>query len=76
MLFRAAEPQLRYRIFERFYGLSEGLIQRFYAGQLRWSDKLRILIGRPPVPLRRALRSLPEERRRGRRPSSTSEEAT
>jgi lycopene beta-cyclase len=71
MLFRAAEPQLRYRIFERFYGLSEGLIQRFYAGQLRWSDKLRILIGRPPVPLRRALRSLPEVRSGDRRPSST-----
>ena len=58
MLFRAAEPELRYRIFERFYGLSPGLIRRFYAGQLKWTDKTRLLIGRPPVPVHRALRCL------------------
>ena len=34
MLFCAAEPDQRYRIFERFYGLSDPLIRRFYAGRL------------------------------------------
>jgi len=65
MLFRAAEPDQRYRIFERFYGLSDGLIRRFYAGRLKWNDKVRVLIGKPPVPVLRALRCLVE--RRGRR---------
>ena len=62
MLFRAAEPDRRYRIFERFYGLSDGLIRRFYAGRLTWFDKVRVLIGKPPVPVHRALRCLAENR--------------
>jgi len=62
MLFRAAEPELRYRIFERFYGLSGGLIRRFYAGRLKWIDKVRVVIGKPPVPVHRALRCLAENR--------------
>ena len=62
MLFRAAEPELRYRIFERFYGLSGGLIRRFYAGRLKWFDKVRVLIGKPPVPVHRALRCFAENR--------------
>ena len=62
MLFRAAEPELRYRIFERFYGLSGGLIRRFYAGRLKWIDKVRVLIGKPPVPVHRALRCFAENR--------------
>jgi len=63
MLFHAAKPELRYRIFERFYGLSGGLIRRFYAGHLTWTDKVRLLIGKPPVPVHRALRCLAESRR-------------
>jgi len=62
MLFRAAEPELRYRIFERFYGLSGGLIRRFYAGRLKWTDKVRVLTGKPPVPVLRALRCLADRR--------------
>jgi lycopene beta-cyclase len=62
MLFRAAVPESRYRIFERFYGLSAGLIRRFYAGRLTWTDKLRLLIGKPPVPIHRALRCVIEKR--------------
>jgi lycopene beta-cyclase len=58
MLFRAAVPEQRYRIFERFYGLSDPLIRRFYAGRLKWTDKVRLLIGKPPVPLIPALRCL------------------
>lgn len=58
MLFRAASSDTRYRIFERFYRLPAGLIARFYAGSSRTSDKLRILTGRPPVPISRAISAL------------------
>jgi lycopene beta-cyclase len=60
MLFRAAEPEARWRVLERFYGLSEGLVRRFYAGRSTLLDKARILTGKPPVPIRRALRELRE----------------
>jgi lycopene beta-cyclase len=58
MLFRAAEPHLRYKILERFYGLSPRLIERFYAGQTTLADKVRILSGKPPVPIHRAIAAL------------------
>jgi lycopene beta-cyclase len=58
MLFRAADPDARYRIFERFYRLSPGLIARFYAGRSTRGDKLRLLSGKPPVPVGRALAAL------------------
>jgi lycopene beta-cyclase len=76
MLFRAAEPEQRYRIFERFYGLSEGLIRRFYAGRLHWIDKVRILTGKPPVPIHRALKCLAENRGPKKTLSSSSRGAT
>ena len=58
MLFRAALPGMRYRVLERFYRLPLPLILRFYAGRSNGWDKLRILSGKPPVPLLRALRSM------------------
>lgn len=58
MLFRAAEPAERYRIFQRFYRLSPALIGRFYAGASSARDKLRLLSGRPPVPIGRAIRAI------------------
>jgi lycopene beta-cyclase len=58
MAFRASEPDLRYRIFERFYRLPAGLIARFYAGRSTTADKLRILSGKPPVPIGRAIAAL------------------
>lgn len=57
MLFRAAEPAERYRVLQHFYRLPADLIGRFYAGQLRGTDGLRILSGTPPVSVVRALRS-------------------
>lgn len=54
MLFRAAEPEERYRILERFYRLDAGLIARFYAGQSNLLDCARVLSGKPPVPIGRA----------------------
>jgi lycopene beta-cyclase len=61
MLFRAARPGERYRVLERFYGLPEALIARFYAARLTRLDKLRILCGKPPVPIAAALRCLREK---------------
>lgn len=58
MLFRAAEPEERYRILERFYRLSPELIGRFYAGRSTMTDKARILTGKPPVPIGRAVRAI------------------
>jgi lycopene beta-cyclase len=58
MLFRAARPQDRYRVLERFYRLPEDTIHRFYAGRLTPLDRARLLVGRPPVPLGRAARCL------------------
>jgi lycopene beta-cyclase len=55
MLFRAAEPDGRYRVLEHFYRLNPKLIGRFYAGRSTMGDKARILMGKPPVPIRRAL---------------------
>lgn len=58
MLFRAAEPEERYRILERFYRLDAGLIARFYAGQSSLLDRARVLAGKPPVPIGRAWQAI------------------
>ena len=74
MLFRAAKPTERYSVLQRFYGLNQGLIERFYAGTLTWRDKVRILIGKPPVPVHKALYNFSErafiKRERSKRESS------
>jgi len=61
MLFRAADPPERYRILERFYRLPEPLIGRFYAGRSTLADRARILAGKPPVPVGRALAAMMEK---------------
>jgi len=58
MLFGAGAPDQRYRIFERFYRLPEPLIERFYAARSTSADKLRVLAGKPPVPIGAGLRAL------------------
>lgn len=58
MLFGAANPQDRYRVLERFYRLPAPLIERLYAGRSTWADRARILAGKPPVPLGRAVKAL------------------
>ena len=63
MLFRAAEPRERWKVLRRFYGLPEPLVRRFYAGASTALDKVRILAGKPPVPVGRALRQLRESGR-------------
>jgi len=61
MLFKAARPEKRYGVLERFYGLSEGIVERFYRNRLTKKDKLRILIGKPPVPVSKALYNFSEK---------------
>ena len=55
LLFKASLPSKRHLVLQRFYTLSESLIKRFYEGNLHKKDKLRILIGKPPVPVLKAL---------------------
>lgn len=57
MLFLAGAPDNRWRVMQRFYGLPEQTIARFYAGNMTFSDKARILTGKPPVPVIQALRA-------------------
>jgi lycopene beta-cyclase len=58
MLFGAAVPHKRAGIFARFYRLPQPLVERFYRGQSTMADKLRVLVGKPPVALHRALAAL------------------
>jgi lycopene beta-cyclase len=58
-LFIASQGAERRRIFERFYRLPQSLIERFYAADLKTRDKVRIVFGRPPVSLTRALGAIP-----------------
>ena len=58
MLFLAGRPQDRWQVMQRFYGLPEPLIERFYAGMPSLRDKLRILSGKPPVPVSEACSAL------------------
>ena len=57
MLFLAGRPQDRWQVMQRFYGLPEGLIHRFYAAHSGWQDRARILSGKPPVPVKQALQA-------------------
>lgn len=58
MLFGVPDPNKRYRIFERFYRLPEGLIERFYAGKSTRKDRMRVLTGRPPMSVFSAIKAL------------------
>lgn len=60
MLFRGCAPERRYTLLQRFYRMPEGLIERFYAGRLTAADQLRIVTGKPPIPIGTAIRCLPE----------------
>ncbi|UOF00051.1 lycopene beta-cyclase CrtY [Bdellovibrio reynosensis] len=58
LLFQAAQPNERFKIFERFYSLPESLIANFYRASLSNAEKIRILSGKPPVPVTEALKCL------------------
>lgn len=60
MLFQGCAPDERYRILERFYRLPQNILARFYAGELNKWDYVRILVGRPPISIRRAWDCYPD----------------
>ena len=55
-LFRWYPPESRWHIFARFYRLPLGTIERFYALRMRFFDKFRLLVGKPPRGLSVAFR--------------------
>jgi len=55
MLFLAGRADRRWRVMQRFYHLRGPLIARFYAGTLTTLDKLRLVSGKPPVPVMEAI---------------------
>ncbi len=57
MLFDADATE-RYRIFEHFYRVPEDVVERFYALRSNRLDRLRVLCGRPPMPIPRAIAAL------------------
>lgn len=61
LLFIAAEPHERVAVMERFYTLPGPLIERFFAGKLTVGDKAKIMIGKPPVPLTKAVGVISDE---------------
>lgn len=63
MLFRGAGGADRYKILERFYRLQPDLIERFYAGNNTVGDMVRILSGKPPIPIGRALKAIWSKKR-------------
>jgi lycopene beta-cyclase len=58
LLFGAGDPDKRDRIFSLFYRRPQSLVERFYRAQSTWGDRARILIGRPPVTIPRAIRAI------------------
>ena len=58
LLFLAGPATDRYKIMRRFYTMPEALIARFYAADLLPHDTVRLLVGRPPVPVSGALRAI------------------
>jgi len=58
MLFEAATPEKRVNVFQHFYNLDGALVERFYAARSSWTDRVRILSGKPPVAVPRAIRAL------------------
>lgn len=62
MLFRGCAPERRYRLLQRFYRMPEPLIERFYAARLTRRDALRVVTGKPPIPITTALGCLSERK--------------
>ena len=58
MLFLAGRPEARHEVLAHFYRLPDHLVGRFYGERLSWADKLRIVSGRPPVPIGNAVKAI------------------
>jgi lycopene beta-cyclase len=58
MLFLAGQPESRHQVLAHFYRLPDPLVGRFYGERLTVFDKLRIVTGKPPVPISEAMKVL------------------
>jgi lycopene beta-cyclase len=58
LMFHGATTASRRAIFDRFYRLPESTIKRFYAGRSHWGDRVRLLAGKPPIPLTSAISAI------------------
>lgn len=48
LLFHAAQPEQRWKVFRHFYELEDELVLRFYGAELTPSDRRRMFLRRPP----------------------------
>ncbi len=71
MLFHAARPEERHRVLSHFYRLPQPLVERFYGDRLTLLDKARVLTGRPPVPIGRAVKAMLRPLTAGARPAES-----
>lgn len=58
LMFLGSDKHNRINIFSRFYKMPSATIERFYAGRLTAFDKVRILFGKPPIPISSAVTAL------------------
>lgn len=54
-LFKGADPEKRYLTLQHTYTKDENLLARFYAGKTTKKDQAKLLSGKPPIPIRRAI---------------------
>jgi lycopene beta-cyclase len=61
LLFSAAEPELRWKVFRHFYALPDDLVLRFFSLEMTGSDKRKMFLRKPPpgVSFLKAMRILP-----------------
>lgn len=59
-LFYASEPSLRYCVLQNLFEQPTDVVTRYTGGRTSWGDRLRILSGRPNLPLDLTVRSLTE----------------
>lgn len=60
LLFKAAKPEDRHLVFEKFYRNPQDLLERFYSLKITKKDKLKIFTGKPPVPVFKAMKIIKE----------------
>ncbi|MXP67134.1 lycopene beta-cyclase CrtY (plasmid) [Pantoea sp. Nvir] len=58
MLFLSGNADQRWQVIQKFYRLPQEVIARFYAGKLTLADWVRILSGKPPVPVLTAIHAI------------------
>ncbi|MEM9706068.1 MAG: lycopene cyclase family protein [Pseudomonadota bacterium] len=57
----AKRPDGRHKVLRRFYRLPPKLIESFYSSGSTKADKLRVLVGKPPVSFLKAIQSVNEK---------------